>query len=95
MVSSQMRFNIVKDMFKFKVRIPLNMQPHLVSRKARGYVEGNLFRPPFPDHFALNALLIHAKSWVYVPEKLIAIGVSPKSFGHFIFNFKQEEGKSY
>jgi len=95
LLSSQMRFNIVKDMFKFKVRIPLNMQPHLVSRKARGYVEGDLFRPPFPDHFALNALLIHAKSWVYVPEKLIVVGVSPKSFGHFIFNFKQEEGKSY
>jgi glycosyltransferase involved in cell wall biosynthesis len=94
-LSSEIRFDIVKDMFRFKVRLPLNMQPHLISRRARGYIEGDLFRPPFPDHFALNALLMHAKSWVYVPEKLIVVGVSPKSFGHFVFNNKQEEGKAY
>ena len=94
-LSSEMRFGIVKDMFRFKVRIPLNMQPHLISRRAKGYIEGELFRPPFPDHFALNALLMHAKNWVFTPEKLIVVGISPKSFGHFVFNNKQEEGKAY
>jgi glycosyltransferase involved in cell wall biosynthesis len=94
-LSSEMRFDIVKDMFRFKVRLPLNMQPHLISRRARGYIEGDLFRPPFPDHFALNALLMQAKSWVFVPENLIVVGVSPKSFGYFVFNNKQEEGRSY
>lgn len=94
-LSGEMRFDIVKDMFRFKVCLPLNMQPHLVSRRAREYIGGDLFRPPFPDHFALNALLMHAKSWVFVPEKLIVIGVSPKSFGHFVFSNKENEGKAY
>jgi glycosyltransferase involved in cell wall biosynthesis len=94
-LSSEMRFSIVKDMFRFKVRMPLNIQAHLISRRARGYIEGELFRPPFPDHYALNALLMLAKSWVYTSEKLIVVGVSPKSFGHFFFNNKQTEGKTY
>lgn len=94
-LSQELRLSLVKDMFRFKVRMPLNMQPHLVSRKARGYVEGDLFRPPFPDHFALNALLMHVKSWVFSPQKLVVVGVSPKSFGHFFFGNKHAEGMAY
>ena len=71
------------------------MQPHLISRRARLSIDGDLFRPPFPDHFALNALLLNANPWVFTPEKLVVVGVSPKSFGHFVFSNKQEEGKAY
>lgn len=91
----EMRNSIVKDMFQFRVRVPLNMQPHLVSRRSTNYIKGDLFRPPFPDHFALNSLLLYAKTWVFVPEKLIVVGVSPKSFGSFVFGNKENEGKTY
>jgi glycosyltransferase involved in cell wall biosynthesis len=95
LLSLEMRTSIVKDMYSFKVRIPLNIQPHLFSRRARKYIEGDLFRPPFPDHFALNALLIHTKTWAFTPEKLVVVGVSPKSYGHFVYSNKQEEGQAY
>jgi hypothetical protein len=82
-------------MFHFKVRIPLNMQTTLVARKAFSKVGGGFFQKPFPDHYALNALLLTASNWVSLPEKLLVVGVSPKSFGHYVYSNKQNSGLSY
>ena len=95
LISTKIRFSIVKDMYRFRVRIPLNMQTTLVSRKASGSIECGMFQPPFPDHYALNALLLNAKRWVYVPENLLIIGVSSKSFGHFVYSNQQDKGLNY
>lgn len=95
LVSPEKRFSIVRDMFRFRNRIALNMQTTLMSRKAIDNISGGIFRPPFPDHYALNSLLLEAARWVYVPEKLLVLGISPKSFGHFIYSDKQDEGKKY
>jgi len=89
------RFLIVRDMFRFHNRIPLNMQTTLMSRVAMNQIRGGAFQPPFPDHYAINSLLLMAKSWVFIPEKLLVVGVSSKSFGHFAYDNKQEEGKKY
>lgn len=94
-LSPEMRFAIVRDMFRFRNRIPLNMQTTLISRRAAERIAGGIFQPPFPDHYALNSLLLNAQKWVYVPENLLVVGVSPKSFGHFVYSDKQEEGKKY
>jgi glycosyltransferase involved in cell wall biosynthesis len=95
LLTSEQRFGIVRDMFDFKVRIPLNMQTTLVARKAFSKVGGGLFQKPFPDHYALNALLLTASNWVFSPEKLLVVGVSPKSFGHYVYSNKQASGLSY
>jgi hypothetical protein len=89
-MSEQHRFSIVRDMFRFKVRIPLNMQTTLVSKAVLPQ-----FFPPFPDHYALNSLLLTAKKWVFTPEKLLVVGVSPKSFGHYFYSSEQKQGLSY
>lgn len=94
-ISPEMRFAIVRDMFRFRNRIPLNMQTTLISRRAADRIAGGVFQPPFPDHYALNSLLLNAKTWVYVPESLLVVGVSPKSFGHFVYSDRQDEGKKY
>lgn len=94
-LSKDKRFSVVRDMFCFRNRIPLNMQPTLMSRRAMDRIRGGAFQPPFPDHYALNSLLLIAKTWVFVPEKMLVVGVSPKSFGHFVYSGRQEEGKSY
>ena len=87
---------IVLDMFQFNVRVPLNTLPHLWSRKVINRVEGNIFRPPYPDHFALNSLFLKAKTWIFLPEQLFIIGVTPSSYGHFVFSdTKQKEGADY
>ncbi|MDO9372330.1 MAG: glycosyltransferase family A protein [Gammaproteobacteria bacterium] len=95
MLSPEQRFAIVRDMFSFKVRIPLNMQTTLVGRKVFGKIHGGTFQPPFPDHYALNSLLLTAENWVFSPEKLLVVGVSPKSFGHYVYSNQQSSGLAY
>jgi hypothetical protein len=95
LISAEKRFSIVRDMFSFRNRIPLNMQTTLMSRAAMERIKGGAFQPPFPDHYALNSLLLNARSWVFIPQKLLVVGVSPKSFGHFVYSNKPKEGKEY
>lgn len=95
LISSEMRSAIVRDMYQFQVRIPLNMQTTLMSRQAINKISEGIFQPPFPDHYALNALLLNAKVWAYVPENLLVVGVSPKSFGHFVYSNQQDKGQVY
>lgn len=89
-MSLDQRFSIVRDMFRFKVRIPLNMQTTLVRRDKLPQ-----FHPPFPDHYALNSLLLTADKWIFSPEKLLVVGVSPKSFGHYFYSSKHKSGLAY
>ena len=84
--------SIVYDMFKFKNRVPLNTLPHIWSRKVINRVDGELFRPPYPDHFALNAIFLKANTWVFSKEKLYIIGVTPKSYGHYVFSDNDQKG---
>ena len=86
---------IVYDMFKFHNRIPLNTLPHIWSRRVINLVEGDLFRPPYPDHFALNAILLKADTWIFSKKKLYIIGVTPKSYGHYVFSDEQKDGEDY
>lgn len=90
-----MRFSIVRDMYHFRARTPLRMQTTLVSRKAAAGVPGGIFLPPFPDYYAMNALFLSAERWVYHPENLVIVGVSPKSFGHFFYSNQQKKGLKY
>jgi glycosyltransferase involved in cell wall biosynthesis len=91
MTKSQLK-SIVYDMFKFKNRIPLNTLPHIWSRKVINRVDGELFRPPYPDHFALNAIFLKANTWVFSKKKLYIIGVTPKSYGHYVFSDNDQKG---
>ena len=91
MTKNQLR-SIVYDMFKFKNRVPLNTLPHIWSRKVIDRVDGDLFRPPYPDHFALNAIFLKANSWVFSKKKLYIIGVTPKSYGHYVFSDNEQKG---
>jgi hypothetical protein len=86
---------IVRDMFRFKVRFPLNMQLTFFSSAAAAAVPGDLFRAPFPDHFALNSLLLRARRLVVADERLLVVGVSPKSFGHYFYGGQQRSGVDY
>jgi len=90
-----LRYSIVRDMFRFQQRIPLNMQTTLFRRDAVSLFDGEIFLPPFPDHYLLNALLLTADKWVYHPGRLVVVGVSPKSFGHYHYSQDAQKGLSY
>ncbi len=89
------RLGIVSDMFRFRQRIPLNMQTMLFARRAFEKEGGSVFRAPFPDHYLLNALLIAADKWIFLPERLVVVGVSPKSFGHYFYSQNAGAGLAY
>jgi glycosyltransferase involved in cell wall biosynthesis len=89
-MSVEQRQSIVRDMFRFRVRIPLNMQTTLVRRHKLPR-----FYPPFPDHYALNSLLLSADKWIFSPERFLVVGVSPKSFGHYFYSSKHKGGLAY
>jgi hypothetical protein len=95
LLTPEQRLSIVRDMFRFKPRIPLNMQTTLVSRAALSRIPGGAFQPPFPDHYALNALLLTASNWLHVPARLLVVGISPKSFGHYVYSHQPVTGRSY
>jgi glycosyltransferase involved in cell wall biosynthesis len=86
---------IIHDMFRWVPRIPLNMQTTLVAREAAELIEGGFFQPPFPDHYALNAMLVMGCRWLFSAERFVVVGVSPKSFGHYVYSGKQEAGLKY
>jgi glycosyltransferase involved in cell wall biosynthesis len=89
------RMDIVRDMFRFQQRIPLNMQTTIFSRRAIEKESGSIFEAPYPDHYLLNALLIAADKWVYLPKQLVVVGVSPKSFGHYFYSHQSSAGLEY
>jgi glycosyltransferase involved in cell wall biosynthesis len=89
------RLAIVRKMFRFKQDIPLNMQTIVIKRSAAESVQGSVFPPPFPDHYLINALLISADKWVYLPQRLVVVGVSPKSFGHYHYSHQAHDGLAY
>lgn len=89
------RRRIVVDMFRFRPRIPLNMQTTLVARRAYERLPDGPYRAPFPDHFALNALMLTVGHWVLAPVQPLVVGISSKSFGHHVYSDRQDEGLRY
>jgi glycosyltransferase involved in cell wall biosynthesis len=94
-MSRSHRTGIVHDMFRFRQRIPLNMQTTVFARRAIEQESGGAFEAPFPDHYLLNALLIACDEWVYLPSRLVVIGLSPKSFGHYFYSHQPGAGLEY
>jgi len=86
---------IVSKMFSFKACVPLNIQTTLFTREAFGRISDCLFIPPFPDHYLINCLLLTSAKCVVSPLKQVIVGISPKSFGHFIYSDKESDGFSY
>jgi len=76
-----LRRTLVADLFRFRYRMHLNLQGALIARRAAERLPAGLFREPFPDFYALNALMLRSQSWVHTDERLAVIGISPKSFG--------------
>tara|TARA_B100000686_G_scaffold330717_1_gene393366 strand:- start:11017 stop:12171 length:1155 start_codon:yes stop_codon:yes gene_type:complete len=89
-LSPKVRFSILMDMFHFKAPFPLLMPPTLIARKAIKRILGEMFQPPYPDYYALSSLLMLAESWVYHPESLVIVGVTPHSHGSYQYSSEHE-----
>ncbi len=82
---------------KFRARYGFNMQYFLFKRC---FLEemctfGPIFQGPFPDFYAANLAMLIGNKIGLVPEPLTVIGISPKSYGNFHFNGREDEGIAF
>lgn len=81
----------------FRMRFDYNMQFSLVSRKlirAMGKY-GSFYQSPYPDYYASNAMMLRAERILVVPQPLVTIGISPKSFGFYYYNDSETKGNEF
>lgn len=88
---------LVKHSMNFKAAFDYNMQFSLVSRKLIRAMEkyGSFYQSPYPDYYASNAMMLMAGRILVVPQSLVTIGISPKSFGFYYFNDSESKGNEF
>jgi glycosyltransferase involved in cell wall biosynthesis len=88
---------MVVESLRFRVSFMYNMQYSVISRRmvARLREKGAFFQSPYPDYYASNALFLTAETILVSPRPIVAIGVSPKSFGFYYFNRREDEGVEF
>ncbi|MDP2709984.1 MAG: glycosyltransferase family 2 protein [Solirubrobacteraceae bacterium] len=89
------RERCVRDFFAFDITFCPNLQTTLVSRAALLGLRNGPFKEPYPDFYAINALLLVAPRWAHVPDNLVVVGVSPKSFGRTLKGGGSDSGRAY
>jgi glycosyltransferase involved in cell wall biosynthesis len=96
-LSQATRRRMVKAAMGFRVRYGFNMQFSTVSRALidRLAPQGPFFQSAFPDYYATNVAFLTAREVVVEPRPLVAIGVTPKSYGFFHMNDREEAGKTF
>lgn len=97
LLSRETALEMVQSALDFRLWYGFNMQHFIISRKLVQALEGKgpFFQSPYPDYYAANSILLAARSLVANPKPLIMIGISPKSFGYFYFNLRENEGVDF
>ncbi len=87
----------VAHAMRFRARHGFNMQFSTVSRRLVDELapQGPFFQSAFPDYYATNVLFLTARTIVVEPRPLVAIGVTPKSYGFFHLNAQESAGKAF
>lgn len=88
---------LVQEAMNFRVMFAYNMQYAIISRtlidKMRS--KGQFFQSPYPDYYAMTAILLAAEKILACPYPLVTVGISPKSFGFYYFNQKEGQGTEF
>jgi len=79
-----------KALFDFNMQFALIKQDFIHSLKSYG----PFYQSPYPDYYAMNALFLKANRILILPQPMVAIGISPKSYGNYICNQRENEGKA-
>jgi glycosyltransferase involved in cell wall biosynthesis len=96
LVSRERRLAAVRRVMGLRLAYHFNMQLSLVSRSLIERVQrhGTFFQSPFPDYYATTAAFLEADRAVADPRPNVVIGVTPKSYGFFHQNKREQEGRA-
>ncbi len=88
---------LVNHSLNFRVSFNYNMQFSLVSRKLINKMAkyGPFYQSPYPDYYASNAMMLKAERILIVPQPLVTIGISSRSFGFYYFNDLESKGNEF
>jgi glycosyltransferase involved in cell wall biosynthesis len=88
---------LVRDAMDFRVSYGFNMQFALIGRPLVDALsrKGPFFQSPYPDYYAMNAMLLNAERMLVCPYPLVTIGISQKSFGFYYFNRAERKGTEF
>jgi glycosyltransferase involved in cell wall biosynthesis len=96
-LSNERALSAVRKVSDFRLAFHFNMQLSLVSRRLIERVQrrGAFFQSPFPDYYATCAAFVDAELIVADPHSEVVIGVTPKSYGFFHLNDREQEGRAF
>jgi len=88
---------MVQGAMDFRLTFGFNAQFLVVSRR---FVEslaahGPFYQSPFPDYYSSNVAMLKARSVLVEPRARVVIGISPKSYGFYTTNKRDEEGRAF
>jgi glycosyltransferase involved in cell wall biosynthesis len=88
---------MVKKLLQFIVTFPTNMQYSTIKRESIEWLSrrGRFFQSPFPDYYATNVLFLKAARILVHPNPMVIIGISPKSYGYYFYNSREDEGAAF
>ena len=96
-LDKKMGLHYVQQSMTFKLPFDYNMQFSAISRKFIQSLNnhGPFFQSPYPDFYAHNVMFLKADRILICPIPLVAIGISPKSYGFFYFNKQEKQGSDF
>lgn len=88
---------VARQLLDFKLKFGLNMQYSTISRKLISTLraKGQVFQSPFPDYYTTCAMFLTAERILIDSRPLVAIGITPKSYGFFGRNHREQEGVDF
>jgi glycosyltransferase involved in cell wall biosynthesis len=96
-VTREQALAAVRRSLDLRLAFNFNMQVFLFSRRLIEAMRarGEVFQSAFPDYYASCAGLLLAERVVADPRELVVIGVTPKSYGFFHINEREDEGRDF
>ena len=80
----------------FRVKYDFNMQYVALKRETVDDLagDGEFFRSPFPDYYAMNLVFARAHRIVADPEPRVVVGITRRSHGYFFFNHREADARA-
>ncbi|MCI8454952.1 MAG: glycosyltransferase family 2 protein [Lachnospiraceae bacterium] len=96
-LSMDWRRRSIEACFSFEKVLGYNMQFYCYSRKLVQRLEryGAFYEPPYPDYYTTSMAMLLAETFLYIPEVITVIGVTPKSYGCYYRNNNEKEGMKF